>query len=244
MYKSRYRQVMTAIEGKLNLLALSNTLPVDQAIQRAQEIATLVEKAAAPLEEEGHFEEAANLYDKAAQAFESAAHTVSETERGHLYARADFWSAKADVTRYRVYTAPTTLPVEGEGKGQGRPSLAPSTDIAPSERRRPEGSELLPKARPKSRTSTSRAPRSSTGTFSKGGEIKSGRLAEGGLAEGAWTATPPPTVEPKSAASALGKPNDSQGKRQSAAPSTPSEEHPRRPPATPPEVWRKKPPSE
>jgi hypothetical protein len=221
MDKSPYRQAMTAIEGKLDLLAQSGTLPVPQAIQRAQEIAALVEKTAALLEEKGHFEEAADLYEKAAQAFQSAVGKVPDTEREQLYARADFWSAKADVTRYRVYTAPATPPVE-----------------QPTE---PTTNHLPPKTRPKRRTPTNGAARPSTGAFSKGDKIRQSRLAEG-----AWTQTEPPspTAESRSVAGTFEKPNDSQGKRQPAAPSTSSEEQPRRPTTGTPEVWRKKPRSE
>ncbi len=213
-HKTAYQQTMTTIERQLDLLARSGTLPVAQAIQQAQRIATLVEKVAASLEEEGQFEEAADLYDKAAQAFQLVTEKIPEADREQLYARADFWSAKADVTRYRVYTAPTMPPVE-------RP-IKPSTD------------SLLPKRR----TPTGGAPRPSTGTFSKEDETRQNRFAEG-----AWTQTapPPPTVEPRSAAGTFEKPNDSQGRRQPAAPSTLPEKQPRRSNTKTPEVWRKKP---
>ncbi|MFQ6102296.1 MAG: hypothetical protein ACE5OS_13845 [Anaerolineae bacterium] len=139
-------QAKTTIEAKLKELARSGPLPVAQALDWAHAIADLVEQAAAPLEEGGYFEQAADLYEKAARAFRLAMEKVPRKERKRLASLEDFWSVKADVTRR---AAPPTPPVE-------QPK-APTTG------------SLLPKVQPAAE------PKPSAAAFERPGEVPGGR---------------------------------------------------------------------
>ena len=97
---------MDAIEIRLNTLAQSGPLTTDKGLALASEIADLVERLAAPLEEVGDFEQAANLYEQAARAYELAADRVPDADREQVAASGEIWTVRADVIRYRVYTAP------------------------------------------------------------------------------------------------------------------------------------------
>lgn len=103
---------MVTIQNQLDRLAKSDPLTVAQALNLANEIADQVKQAATPLEESGEFERAAYLYDQAARAFEIAAEKVPGADRERVAASGELWSVTADVTRYRVYTAPPFSPAE------------------------------------------------------------------------------------------------------------------------------------
>jgi hypothetical protein len=110
------------IQDELDRLAQSGPLTVAQALELANKVADQVKQAAAPLEESGDFEWAAHLYEQAARAFELAAENVPSAGREQVTASGEFWSVKADVTRYRVYTASPISPAEqGAGPAAGPP---------------------------------------------------------------------------------------------------------------------------
>jgi hypothetical protein len=103
---------MVTIQDQLDRIAASDPLTAAQALDLANQVADRVEQAAAPLEQRGEFERAALLYDQAARAFEMAAEKVPGADRERVAASGELWSVKADVTRYRVYTAPPISPEE------------------------------------------------------------------------------------------------------------------------------------
>lgn len=113
---------MDTIQDKLDRLAQTGPLTVIQALELANKVADQVKQAATPLEESGDFERAACLYEQAARAFELAAENVPSADREQVIASGELWSVKADVTRYRVYTAPLISPAE-QGAG---PATTPS----------------------------------------------------------------------------------------------------------------------
>jgi hypothetical protein len=113
------------IQNKLDRLAQTGPLTVAQALELANKVAGQVKQAARPLEESGDFERAAHLYEQAARAFELAAENVPSADREQVTASGELWSVKADVTRYRIYTAPLISPTE---QGAGPTTIPPLTN--------------------------------------------------------------------------------------------------------------------
>jgi hypothetical protein len=69
-------------------------------------------------DEERMFDQAAEQYGKIAQTIRTTIAAAPAAHRPLLDALADFWSAKADVTRYQIYTAAQALPpIEIPGPG-------------------------------------------------------------------------------------------------------------------------------
>jgi hypothetical protein len=136
---------MVTIQDHLDRLAQSDRLTVAQALDLANRIADQVKQAATPLEESGEFERAAYLYDQAARAFEMAADKVPAADRERVTASGERWSVKADVTRYRVFTAPPISLEEGSAEEIASPPLpgvqparaAPVTSTGPVAPSRP-----------------------------------------------------------------------------------------------------------
>jgi len=133
-------QVMAAIEAKLEELVQSGPLSVTQALDLAHEVADLAAEAAISLEENGHFAQAADLYEKAARAFQLAAEKVPMVDKRRLSSLEDFWSVKANRARRAI---PPTPPAEQR--------VRPATDILLPKIRH----ETLPSADDESSTSVS-----------------------------------------------------------------------------------------
>ncbi|HET90425.1 MAG TPA: hypothetical protein ENN99_06775, partial [Chloroflexi bacterium] len=100
---------MNPVTERLAALAHSGPLPVEQALGLADEISDLAKQEASSLEMVGQFEDAANLYEQAARAFQIAAEKVPAPDREQVASLAEFWLVKADMTRYRVHASPSPL---------------------------------------------------------------------------------------------------------------------------------------
>jgi hypothetical protein len=216
MNASPYPAALATIEARLDELDRSGPMSVTHALDLAHQVASLVKQAAAPLEEQGHFEQAAELYDQAALAFQLAAGKVPGPDRERMAALEDFWSAKAEVTRYRVYTAP----------------LVPSADEQPSA---PVTGSLRPKPQPESPTPATPESKTPRVTLKKPARVQAGR----------WSVapTPSPAGESKPSAFTLKKPGEVQDESWSATQSPPPTERVEREDAKPAEFSHKKPQS-
>ena len=194
---------LAAIEARLDELARSGSMPTARALDLANQVADLVKGAAAPLEEMGYFEQAADLCDKAALAFRLAAEKVTGPDVERMAQLEDFWSAKADVTRYRVYTAPLTPPAE--------PSPAPM--IATTKQ---QTGALKPTAQPEGPTHATSGSKPPPVTLKKPAKTQAGR----------WSAAPTPS-SPHASRSAftLKKPDEARDESWSATqPPPPTEQ--------------------
>jgi hypothetical protein len=155
---------MDAVQDKLDRLARSGPLSVARALDLANQVADEVQQTAISLEENGEFERAADLYEQVARAFEMVAEKVPSADREQVTALGELWSVKADITRYRVYTAPLGSTAE--------PGPEPITPAPTPSRRR---QDTVP---------TDRPLKPPTGPLEKPGEVE----------DKSWTVTPPPSV--------------------------------------------------
>lgn len=119
---------ITTIEARLDELAQSGPLSVAEAIEQAQGIADLVERTATLLEKDGDLEQAANLYEKAAHAFQVAAKQAPRDQRKHVASLGDLWSVKADAVRYA--TPPARQP-QAPITGTLSPKAPPAAESKP-----------------------------------------------------------------------------------------------------------------
>jgi hypothetical protein len=192
-------EALATIETRLDELARSGPI---RALDLANQVADLVKRAVAPLEEAGHFEQAADLYDKAALAFRLAAEKVIGSDVERMAQLEDFWSAKADVTRYRVYTAPLTPPAE--------PSPVPViTTMGPQTR------SLGPKPQPEGPKRATSGPKPPPVTLKKPAKTRAGR----------WSVAPTPSSTRASrSAFTLKKPDEAWDESWSATQSPPPTE--------------------
>ena len=195
-------EALATIEARLNELTRSGPMPAARALDLANQVADLVKGAATPLEKAGHFEQAADLYDKAALAFQLAAEKAPGSDVERMAQLEDFWSAKADVTRYRVYTAPLTPPAE--------PSPAPVTTTTGS-----QTGSLAPKTQPEGLTRATSGPKSPPVTLKKPAKTQAGR----------WSVAPTPSSTRASrSAFTLKKPDQARDESWSATQSPPPTE--------------------
>jgi hypothetical protein len=160
-------------------------LTAAEALDLAHDIAGQVAQAAAPLEESGEFERAAHLYDQAARAFEIASEKVPSADRERVAASGELWTVKADVTRYRVYTAPPASPEEqppGPGSLPPLPEAQP-TDTHPPTPSRPAATVLDKPVEVQDRPWTVTTPASSRADSTPPTAIKK----PGGAGRGQWS---------------------------------------------------------